>query len=56
MLFQVHVVFGKTVEKPTSPEGLRKMYNKFLDSTTITTTKKLHLARRTIPSMMEDMG
>jgi hypothetical protein len=49
-------MFGKTVAKPTSPEGLRKMYNKFLDATTITTTKKLHLARRTIPAMMEDMG
>jgi hypothetical protein len=49
-------MFGKTVEKPTSPEGLRKMYTNFLDSTTITTTKKLHLARCTIPAMMEDMG
>jgi hypothetical protein len=48
-------VFRKTVEKPTSPEGLQKMYENFLSFTTITTSK-LHLAHHTMPTVMEDMG
>ncbi|KAF8234981.1 hypothetical protein L208DRAFT_1376676 [Tricholoma matsutake] len=55
-LVHVHLVFGKTVEKPTSPEGLQKMYENFLSFTTITTSKKLHLAHHTMPTVMEDMG
>jgi hypothetical protein len=53
---QVRLVFRKTVEKPTSPEGLQKMYENFLSFTTITTSKKLHLVHCTMPTVMEDMG
>jgi hypothetical protein len=49
-------MFGKTVGKPCSPDTLRKMYTTFLESTTIKSKKKLHLARRTMPAVMEDMG
>ncbi|KAF8227650.1 hypothetical protein L208DRAFT_1295561, partial [Tricholoma matsutake] len=51
----VHLVFGKTVEKPTSPEGLQRMYKNFLSFMTITMSKKLHLACYTMPTVMEDM-
>jgi hypothetical protein len=53
---QMCLMFRKTVEKPTSPEGLRKLYENFLKHTTITSSKKLHLACRTMPMIMEDMG
>ena len=49
-------MFGKTVGKPCSPDTLRKMYTTFLESTTIKLKKKLHLACRTMPALMEDMG
>jgi len=49
-------MFSKTVGKPCSPDTLRKMYTTFLESTTIKSKKKLHLARRTMPAVMEDMG
>jgi len=49
-------MFGKSVDKPTRSEALCKMYEKFLNSTTINTSKKLHLARHTMPTIMEDMG
>jgi hypothetical protein len=49
-------MFGKHVGQPSSGDALRKMYTIMLEPTTITSKKKLHLARRTIPSMMEDMG
>jgi len=32
------------------------MYTTMLEPTTITSKKKLHLARRTMPGLMEDMG
>jgi hypothetical protein len=49
-------MFGKTVGKPCSPDTLRKMYTTFLESTTIKSKKKLHLAHCTMPAVMEDMG
>jgi hypothetical protein len=56
ILFQVMLMFGKTVDTKCTPDALRKMYDKFLDHTTIKSQKKLHLARRTMPAIMEDMG
>ncbi|KAH8993790.1 hypothetical protein EDB92DRAFT_381818 [Lactarius akahatsu] len=35
---------------------MRKMFSKFLEHTSIRSEKKLHLARCTVPSLMEDMG
>ena|ERR1700761_7926362 len=49
-------MFGKTVGKPCSPDTLRKMYTTFLAATTIKSKKKLHLARRTMPTVLEEMG
>lgn len=49
-------MFGKHVGQPSSGDALRKMYTTMLGPTTITSKKKLHLARRTMPSVMEDMG
>jgi hypothetical protein len=49
-------MFGKTVGKPCSPDTLRKMYTTFLEATTIKSKKKLHLARRTMPTVLEEMG
>lgn len=37
-------------------DGLGKMYNTFLSHTTITSKKKTHLARRSLPTVLEDMG
>ncbi|KAH9008640.1 hypothetical protein EDB85DRAFT_1835586, partial [Lactarius pseudohatsudake] len=53
---QVHLMFGRTVNKPLSGNGLCKMYKVFLDATSVTSNKKAHLARRTVPTIMEDMG
>src|SRR6266702_2174661 len=49
-------MFGKTVGKPCSPDILRKMYTTFLEATMIKSKKKLHLARRTMPTVLEEMG
>ncbi|KAF8467011.1 hypothetical protein DFH94DRAFT_616994, partial [Russula ochroleuca] len=54
--FQVKLLFGRAVGKPCSGDALRKMYGKFLEPTTIKSRKKLHLARRTMPAVMEEMG
>jgi hypothetical protein len=53
---QVHLMFGRTVDKPMSGNGISKMYKAFLDSTSISSSKKAHLARRAIPTILEDMG
>lgn len=49
-------MFGKTVGKACGDDALRKMYTKFLESTSIKSKKKLHLARKTIPTHLEEMG
>lgn len=49
-------MFGKTVNKPFTSDALGKMYQNFLDKTSITTKKKTHLACRTMPTILEDMG
>lgn len=54
--YQVKLMFGKTVGKACGDDALRKMYTKFLESTSIKSKKKLHLARKTIPSHLEEMG
>ncbi|KAI9446918.1 hypothetical protein BJY52DRAFT_1193826 [Lactarius psammicola] len=51
----IRLMFGKTVGRPCSPDTLRKMYTTFLEATTIK-SKKLHLARRTMPTVLEEMG
>ncbi|KAG2126022.1 hypothetical protein DEU56DRAFT_721617, partial [Suillus clintonianus] len=53
---EVKLMFGKHVGQPSSGDALRKMYTTMLGPTTITSKKKLHLARCTMPSVMEDMG
>lgn len=53
---KVKLMFGRVVGQPSSGDALRKMYTAMLEPTTITSKKKLHLARRTMPTMMEDMG
>jgi hypothetical protein len=52
----VKLLFGRVVGKDCSGDALRKMYKKFLEPTTIKSQKKLHLARRTMPTVMEEMG
>ncbi len=49
-------MFGRTVNKPMSGNGLCKMYKVFLDATSVSSSKKSHLARRAVPTIMEDMG
>jgi len=49
-------MFGKTVGKPCSPNTVHKMYMTFLEATTIKLKKKLHLACRTMPTVLEEMG
>lgn len=49
-------MFGKTVDKGFTGDTFGKMYQNFLDRTSVTTKKKTHLARRTMPTILEDMG
>ena len=49
-------MFGKSVGKACGDDALRKMYTRFLESTSIKSKKKLHLARKTIPTHLEEMG
>ncbi|KAH8997105.1 hypothetical protein EDB86DRAFT_2803614, partial [Lactarius hatsudake] len=53
---KINVIFGKQVGEPSTGDAMRKMFSKFLEHTSIHSEKKLHLARRTVPSLMEDMG
>jgi hypothetical protein len=53
---KIKLIFGKHVGQASSGDALRKMYTNMLEPTSITTKKKLHLARRTMPTVMEDMG
>jgi hypothetical protein len=53
---QIHVLFGRTVNQTSTGDGLGKMYNSFLSHTSITSKKKTHLARRTLPGVLEEMG
>jgi hypothetical protein len=53
---EVKLLFGRKVGQPCSADALQKMFTQFLKHTTITSPKKLHLARRTMPTLMEDMG
>ncbi len=50
------LMFGKTVDKGFTGDAFGKMYQNFLDRTSVTTKKKTHLARRTMPTILEDMG
>jgi hypothetical protein len=49
-------MFGQAVDKPMSGNGLSKMYKVFLDATSVTSSKKAHLARWAVLTIMEDMG
>ncbi|KAH9075641.1 hypothetical protein EDB83DRAFT_2312080 [Lactarius deliciosus] len=53
---EVHLMFGRAINKPMSGNGLCKMYKAFLDATSISSNKKAHLARWAVPTIMEDMG
>jgi hypothetical protein len=55
-LSQTRLIFGRKIGTPSSGDTLRKMYELFLTTTTVSSSKKLHLARRTVPEVMEDMG
>ena len=52
----MHVLFGQTVDKMGTGDGLGKMYNTFLSHTTITSKKKAHLAHQSFSTVLEDMG
>ncbi|KAF8236088.1 hypothetical protein L208DRAFT_1213621, partial [Tricholoma matsutake] len=52
----VHLMFGRTVKKVMTSNGISKMYKGFLEETSISSSKKVHLARWTIPTLLEDMG
>ena len=56
LLFQVRLMFGRTVDKAMTGNGISKMYKGFLEQTSISSNKKAHLARRTVPTLLEDMG
>ena len=49
-------MFGRTVNKAMTGNGISKMYKGFLEETSISSRKKAHLARRTVPTLLEDMG
>jgi hypothetical protein len=40
----------------STSDGVGKMYSNFLSHTTITSKKKTHLARRGLPTVLEEMG
>ena len=44
------------MDQPSTGDAVGRMYKAFLDQTSITSSKKAHLARRTIPAIMEEMG
>jgi hypothetical protein len=52
----VHVLFSRTVDQMSAGDGLGRMYTSFLSHTTITSKKKTLLARRSLPTVLEDMG
>ncbi|KAF8802302.1 hypothetical protein BYT27DRAFT_7039855, partial [Phlegmacium glaucopus] len=52
----IHVLFGRHVNEKMTGDGLGKMYKTFLDPTSIMSQKKTHLARQTLPTILEDMG
>ncbi|KZS99892.1 uncharacterized protein LAESUDRAFT_667384, partial [Laetiporus sulphureus 93-53] len=54
--FQVPLLFGRKVGELCSADAMQKMYKMFLLPTSIKSAKKMHLARRTLPGIMEDMG
>ena len=47
--------FGRKVGQSCHSGTLLKMYSTFLEPTSIRSSKKTHLARRAMPSIMEDM-
>jgi hypothetical protein len=49
-------MFGRTVEKVMTGNGISKMYKGFLEEMSISSSKKAHLARRTVSTLFEDMG
>jgi len=53
---EVKLLFGWKVGQPCSADALQKMFTQFLNHTTITSPKKLHLAQCTMLTLMEDMG
>ncbi|THH15033.1 hypothetical protein EUX98_g9527 [Antrodiella citrinella] len=53
---QVKLLFGRNVGEDCKIETVRKMYETMLKPTTIKSTRKTHLARKTMPAVMEDMG
>ncbi|KAK0430229.1 hypothetical protein EV421DRAFT_1744357 [Armillaria borealis] len=50
------LMFRKTVDKGFTGDAFGKMYQNFLDRTSVTTKKKTHLACQTMPTILEDMG
>jgi hypothetical protein len=56
LLAQVHVLFGRNVKDSVTSDAVGRMFKSFLDHTSITSTKKTHLARRSIPAILEEMG
>lgn len=53
---QQRLLFGKTVDQPFTSAGISNMFKQFLDHTTIKSKKKMHLARRSMPTLMQALG
>ncbi|KAF8230614.1 hypothetical protein L208DRAFT_1378470 [Tricholoma matsutake] len=53
---QVCLMFRRTVDKARTGNGISKMYKGFLKETSISSSKKAHLARQIVPTLLEDMG
>ena len=47
---------GTPLAHPITGDAIGRMYTTFLEHTSITSKKKTHLARRTFPSILEEMG
>lgn len=50
------MLFGRTVGTVTSADAVGRMYSTFLEHTSITSEKKMHITRRAFPTVLEDFG
>jgi hypothetical protein len=48
-------MFGRTVDKAMTGNGISKIYKDFLEETSISSRKKMHFARRTAPALWGDI-
>ncbi|KAF8964903.1 hypothetical protein BDZ97DRAFT_1918603 [Flammula alnicola] len=52
---RVPLLFGRAVDRPITRDALGHMYSSFLEPTSITSNKKTHLARQSLPPVLEEI-